>query len=382
MDGYSAVEDQGRNACQKALTLAKEQGALTVFDVVPHHSYVHYSMKALETLSQGADIIIVEIRTLAHFLGFEPTIIPEKVIAAFKESFPNSLGILRYGDANIRRNRFVSRLIDVAHDSNKPSSELTSAGYGDRLTIKQVFALWQLPKKTWDSGNSFYLGIPTTVKGQLFILKTNEHISSKKDQSEHWEDVFKKQSSLPWDTDILPAEVKGWSDRFEEGRILDVGCGRGQHAIRIAGQGHSVVGIDISKTAIEQAMAAVAGRKLRIQLLCINAVEYASEEPFDLVIDYSVFHHIPFDDRQKYARMIIDCMKEGGIFVLVCYSDRDSIAQGKSSRLGAMGNVITHPTQEEIFELFDDQLQLLKAEKTSLGDKVPHNAHHIVYKKA
>ena len=147
VDGYTAVEDLGREACVSALAFAKSEGACTVFDVVPHHCYAHYSLEALIQLTEHADIIVVEVRTLAKFCNLDFHADPETVVTIFKEIFPKSLGILRYGEVNIRINRFVSANCDTVFESQEPLSQLVSAGYGDKLTLMQVFDLYEFPEK-------------------------------------------------------------------------------------------------------------------------------------------------------------------------------------------------------------------------------------------
>ena len=39
--------------------------------------------------------------------------------------------------------------------------------------------------------------------------------------------------------------------RYVRGRVLDVGCGAGRHCIYLQERGHQVVGIDVSKLAVE-----------------------------------------------------------------------------------------------------------------------------------
>lgn len=50
--------------------------------------------------------------------------------------------------------------------------------------------------------------------------------------------------------DEWPARVRAGIDRAH-GRVLDVGCGAGRHALYLQEQGHDVVGIDVSPGAVE-----------------------------------------------------------------------------------------------------------------------------------
>ena len=145
VDGYSAVESGARIACRHLLEIARATGAITVLDVVPHHAYEHYSWSELKQLARNVDIIILETKTLSGFVGDDFDLECDAAVDYFRRSFPNSLGILRYGDCNIRLNRFASDLIDVVQELKNPNSELRSTGFGDRLTMGQLDALFTNP---------------------------------------------------------------------------------------------------------------------------------------------------------------------------------------------------------------------------------------------
>lgn len=60
-------------------------------------------------------------------------------------------------------------------------------------------------------------------------------------------------------TGYLFSEYEAWSERTKralehvEGRVLDVGCGAGRHALYLQNRGHDVVAIDVSPEAIDVA---------------------------------------------------------------------------------------------------------------------------------
>ena len=45
--------------------------------------------------------------------------------------------------------------------------------------------------------------------------------------------------------------LEAWLDRLPKGRALDLGCGAGRNALRLAEAGHQVEAVDISASAIQ-----------------------------------------------------------------------------------------------------------------------------------
>ena len=75
------------------------------------------------------------------------------------------------------------------------------------------------------------------------------------------------------------------------GRVLDAGCGTGEHALLAAGLGLPAAGIDVSPAAIEIARRKAAERGLAARFTVHDALDLAAlGEQFDTVIDVGLFH--------------------------------------------------------------------------------------------
>lgn len=102
------------------------------------------------------------------------------------------------------------------------------------------------------------------------------------------------------------------------GRALDLGCGEGADAIWLARHGWQVVGVDISRTALERAGqdAAAAGVAERIRFEQHDLSETFPEGRFDLVS--AQFFHSPLDvDRNGALRRAAGAVVPGGLLLIV-----------------------------------------------------------------
>src|SRR5206468_2068811 len=70
------------------------------------------------------------------------------------------------------------------------------------------------------------------------------------------------------------------------GRVLDVGCGTGEHALMAAGLGLAATGIDGSPAAIALARRKAQARNVKVRFLIWDALELpALGEQYDTVLD-------------------------------------------------------------------------------------------------
>lgn len=128
----------------------------------------------------------------------------------------------------------------------------------------------------------------------------------------------------PWDIGRpQPAFLALAEAEAIQGRVLDVGCGTGEHVLMAAARGLDTTGVDTSPAAIRIAEAKAQRRGLTARLLVWNALELPGlGERFDTVLDSGLFHIFDDDDRRRFVASLGAVIRPGGHYVMLCFSDR------------------------------------------------------------
>jgi cyclopropane fatty-acyl-phospholipid synthase-like methyltransferase len=139
-----------------------------------------------------------------------------------------------------------------------------------------------------------------------------------------WDDSYTGDTPPPWDIGRPQQAFVRLADEGRlSGRVLDSGCGTGEHALLAASHGADVTGIDVAPTAIARARAKAAERGLDAHFEVADALDLAHQgRTFDTVIDSGVFHVFGDEDRTRYVASLAAVLRPGGACYLMCFSDQ------------------------------------------------------------
>jgi len=139
-----------------------------------------------------------------------------------------------------------------------------------------------------------------------------------------WDDSYTGTAPPPWDIGRPQQAFVRLADEGRlSGRVLDSGCGTGEHALLAASRGADVTGIDVAPTAIDRARAKARERALPARFEVADALHLEHlGGTFDTVIDSGVFHVFSDEDRPRYVASLAAVLPSGGACYLMCFSDR------------------------------------------------------------
>ena len=139
-----------------------------------------------------------------------------------------------------------------------------------------------------------------------------------------WDDAYAMDRPPAWDIGRPQPAFLRLADRgLLAGRLLDSGCGTGEHTLLAAARGAEATGIDVSARAIglARAKAAERGSAARFETGDVLRLGHLGLT-FDTVLDSGVFHVFSDEDRVRYVASLAAALRPGGHCYLMCFSDR------------------------------------------------------------
>ena len=139
-----------------------------------------------------------------------------------------------------------------------------------------------------------------------------------------WDEVYAASVPAPWDIGRpQPAFMRLAEQGLLSRRVLDAGCGTGEHTLLAAAQGADAMGVDISERAIQRARDKATERGLRARFEVADTLHLGDLGlTFDVIVDSGMFHVFDDASRARYVASLASVLRPGGHCYLMCFSDR------------------------------------------------------------
>jgi SAM-dependent methyltransferase len=135
----------------------------------------------------------------------------------------------------------------------------------------------------------------------------------------------------PWDTgrpSTMLMQVLA-EEKIPPCRALDLGCGTGTNAVWLAQQGFTVVGVDLSPLAIEQATKRSAQAGVRVHFMAADVLKLADLRPdFRFFFDRGLYHIVRKIDAQRYVQTVADWTFPGALGLVLAGNAKEPMEPG------------------------------------------------------
>jgi len=165
------------------------------------------------------------------------------------------------------------------------------------------------------------------------------------------------------------------------GKLLDIGCGEGRHAILASRLGFKVTAVDFEPLALERAARFAkekGGQNIVFQTANILHMP-AHETAFDIVLDYGCLHHQRKTDWPAYKGSLLRFLSHDGFFILSVFSPKFPLFRNSRRNWHiAQGAYRRYFTRRDILELFGQEFEVLELIEENGGH---HGFWHVLLKR-
>jgi len=187
---------------------------------------------------------------------------------------------------------------------------------------------------------------------------------------------------IPWNSETPPDALVELvhSGKVQPCKTIDLGCGAGNYAIYLAGEGFEVTGVDSSPTAIKIATENAQKRGVKCRFIVADLLGDLHEvkETFEFGYDWELLHHIFPEDRKKYVENVYNLLKPGAKYLSVCFSEKDPQFGGTDKfRKTQLGTVLYFSSESEIRDLFSPYFAIEELKTIEINTKFA--SHCVIY---
>ncbi len=147
------------------------------------------------------------------------------------------------------------------------------------------------------------------------------------DEVMDWDEAYKQQGPFegppPWNIGEPQPELAALiADGRIRSDVLDAGCGYAELSLALAAQGYTVVGVDLTPTAVAAATRAAQDRGLTTASFeQADITAFAGHDGrFATVIDSTLFHSLPVESRDGYLSSVHRAAAPGARFYVLVFA--------------------------------------------------------------
>lgn len=142
-----------------------------------------------------------------------------------------------------------------------------------------------------------------------------------------WDGAYRGESAFegppPWNIGEPQPELAALHEAGKfRSDVLDAGCGHAELSLALAADGYTVVGMDLSPTAIAAANRAAQERNLSTASFVQGDITAFTgyDGRFSTVVDSTLFHSLPVEGRDGYLRSIHRASKPGASYYVLVFA--------------------------------------------------------------
>ena len=146
-------------------------------------------------------------------------------------------------------------------------------------------------------------------------------------------DIIYADKDYEKECDFIEAIIQAYHVSSNPRKILDIGCGSGEHAMILAQRGYQMTGIDFSETMIS--MAKKKSSSLNIDFQIMDMTEFSLAEKFDVCTClFSSICYLPRnDDLKTTLKSIRESLQPDGLFIFDFWNGIAVISQKPSIKI-------------------------------------------------
>ena len=172
------------------------------------------------------------------------------------------------------------------------------------------------------------------------------------------EKIYKNMAidDIPWNfktpPDVLENLVR--TGKITPCKTIDLGCGAGNYAIYLAGEGFDVTAVDISSSAIKIAKNNASQKGIDCNFIVADILGDLKQiqSTFNFAYDWELLHHIFPSNREKYIRNVYRLLNPGGQYLSVCFSE-------ENLQFGRVGKFRKTPLETVLYFSSENELRVL-----------------------